>query len=309
MKIYYGFDEVRQIKNAVVTTGSFDGVHLGHQVILQKLNEIAKEEKGESVVITFYPHPRKVLYPETSGKELLMINTRNEKIHLLEKAGIDHLIFVEFTREFADTTSAEFVEEYLIKKLHTRKIVTGKNHHFGKNRDGDIEELQKLGKLLGFQVELIPLQDIQNVDVSSTLIRESIIRGRIKTANGYLTHPYLIIGQISFGSPMYKRMGYDTFRIDVHEKNKLVPPCGSYHVEVNINGILTKGIGLISTCTNSLSESILDIYVKKPSNTIKLGKDIIVYFLEELNVQDDEKKGSLLNSIMMKDLIRFDNNA
>lgn len=115
MKIYYGFEEVEKITNAVVTTGSFDGVHMGHQKILSRLKELAQDSGGESVVITFYPHPRKVLYPETTGKDLLMINTRKEKIHLLEKAGIQHLIFVEFTLEFANTTSAEFVEEYLVK--------------------------------------------------------------------------------------------------------------------------------------------------------------------------------------------------
>ncbi len=308
MKIYYGFDEVKHIKNAVVTTGSFDGVHMGHQVILQKLNEIAKKENGESVLITFYPHPRKVLYPETAGKDLLMINTRKEKIQLLEKAGIDHLIFVEFTKAFSETTSAEFVEEYLIKKLHTRKIVTGENHHFGKNRNGDIEELIELGTQNNFSVELIPHQDIQNVDVSSTLIRESIIRGKIEKANVYLTHPYFIIGRFAPGSPMYKRMGYITHRIEIGEKYKLLPPCGSYQVEVIEAGIAQKGIALISTCTNSLSESVLDIYVKKPvlSNT---NKDIAVLFIKELNIQDNEKKGSLLNSIMMKDLIRFDSNA
>jgi riboflavin kinase/FMN adenylyltransferase len=309
VKIYYGFDEVKHIKNAVVTTGSFDGVHMGHQVILKKLNEIAKQENGESVLITFYPHPRKVLYPDTEGKDLLMINTRKEKIQLLEKAGLNHLIFVEFTKEFSETTAAEFVEEYLIKKLHTRKIVTGENHHFGKNRDGDIEELKELGKLNNFQVELIPHQDIQNVDVSSTLIRESIIRGKIEKANVYLTHPYFIIGRFTQGSSMYKRMGYITSRIEINEKYKLLPPCGSYNIDVINNGIAQKGIALISTCTNSLSESILDVYFKKPIQSNHFDKDITVLFKNELNVQDQEKKGSLLNSIMMKDLIRFDSNA
>jgi len=309
VKIYYGFDKVTHIKNAVVTTGSFDGVHLGHQLILKRLQEIAKNENGESVLITFYPHPRKVLYPETKGKALLMINTQEEKIELLEKSGLDHLIFVKFTREFANTSAAEFVEEYLIKKLHTSKIVTGKNHHFGKNRDGDIEELQNLGKKHHFQVELIPLQDIQNVDVSSTLIRESIIRGRIKKANTYLTHPYFIMGYFAVGSNMFKRMGYKTYRMEVSDKYKLVPPCGSYVVEVHYNDRIHKGIALISTCGNSLADSVLDIYIKTNQYSIDFDKKAAVFFLEELNIQEKDKKGSLLNSIMMKDLIRFDNNA
>ena len=309
MKIYYGFDEVEKIPNAVVTTGSFDGVHMGHQKILSRLKELANESEGESVVITFYPHPRKVLYPETTGKDLLMINTRKEKIHLLEKAGIQHLIFVEFTREFANTTSAEFVEDYLVKKLNTKIYVTGQNHHFGRNRDGDIEELKKLASDMNFKVELIPLQDIQNVDVSSTLIRESIFRGKLDKANVYLTHPYFIIGQLQNGSQHYKRMGYHTFRIEIAEKYKLIPPCGSYRVKVNFHGHVENGIALISTCTNSLTESVLDIYVKNLNRRDLFGREIVIYFAEELNVQDDEKKGSLLNSIMMKDLIRFDSNG
>lgn len=309
MKIYYGFDEVESIKNAVVTTGSFDGVHMGHQKIISRVKELALESSGESVVITFYPHPRKVLYPETAGKDLLMINTRKEKIHLLEKAGINHLIFVEFTHDFANTSSAEFVEEYLVNKLNTKIYVTGQNHHFGKNRDGDIEELQKLSKDLDFKVELIPLQDIQNVDVSSTLIRESIIRGKVDKANVYLTHPYFIIGQLQSGSQLYKRMGYHTFRIEIAEKYKLIPPCGSYRVKVNFQGHIEHGIALISTCTNSLAESVLDVYIKNLGRRDVFGREMVIYFIEELNVQDEEKKGSLLNSIMMKDLIRFDSNG
>jgi riboflavin kinase/FMN adenylyltransferase len=309
MKIYYGFDDVDHIKNAVVTTGSFDGVHLGHQTILSKLNELARQSDGESVVITFYPHPRKVLYPETTGRDLLLINTRKEKIHLLEKAGLDHLIFVEFTQEFANTSSTEFVQDYLIKKLKTKIYVTGQNHHFGKNRDGDIDELQKLSEKFDFQVALIPLQDIQNVDVSSTLVRESIIRGRLKTANMYLTYPFFTIGELSAGSQHYKRMGYKTFKLEIGEKYKLIPPCGSYKVKVNLGGKMLNGIALITTCNNSLSESVVDIYLKNAEMYYAPGKDVVVYFIEELNVQDDDKKGSLLNSIMMKDLIRFDSNG
>lgn len=309
MKIYYGFDEVEKIKNAVVTTGSFDGVHMGHQKILSRLNDLAKESDGESVVITFYPHPRKVLYPDTAGKDLLMINTRKEKIHLLEKAGIQHLIFVEFTHDFANTTSAEFVSDYLVKKLNTKIYVTGQNHHFGRNRDGDIDELKKMAEEMEFKVELIPLQDIQNVDISSTLIRESIFRGKIEKANLYLTHPYFVIGQLQDGSQQFKRMGYQTFKVVIAEKYKLIPPCGSYRVKVNFQGHIEAGIALISTCTNSLAESVVDVYIKNLDRRDVFGNEIVIYFVEELNVQDDEKKGSLLNSIMMKDLIRFDSNA
>ena len=306
MKIHYGFEDVGQIKNAVVTTGSFDGVHMGHQVILKKLNELAAKENGESVLITFYPHPRLVLYPDSSGKDLLMINTRKEKILLLEKAGLDHVIFVKFTKEFAETSSIEFVKTYLINKLHTRKIVTGENHHFGKNRTGDIDELKELGASNDFDLALIPHQDIQNVDISSTLIRASIIRGKIEKANTYLTHPYYIIGKLTKGSTSFKKLGYTTYNIEIEEKNKLLPPCGSYLVDVIVNNITKKGIVLISKCSNSLINSVMDIYIHGKINSVE--NDIVLLFKKEINIQDHEKKGSLLNSIMMKDLTRFANN-
>ncbi len=306
MKIHYGFEDVGQIKNAVVTTGSFDGVHMGHQVILKKLNELAAKENGESVLITFYPHPRLVLYPDSSGKDLLMINTRKEKILLLEKAGLDHVIFVKFTKDFAETSSIEFVKEYLINKLHTRKIVTGENHHFGKNRTGDIDELRKLGASNNFDLELIPHQDIQNVDISSTLIRASIIRGKIAKANTYLTHPYYIAGNLTKGSNAFKKLGYTTYDIEIEEENKLLPPCGSYLADVIVKNTNKKGIVLISKCSNSLIDSTIDIYIK--GEVHKIGMDIVLLFKQEINIQDEEKKGSLLNSIMMKDLTRFANN-
>jgi len=306
VKIHYGFEDIEHIKNAVITTGSFDGVHMGHQVILRKLIELAAKENGESVLITFYPHPRLVLYPDSSGKDLLMINTRKEKILLLEKAGLDHVIFVKFTKEFSETSSVDFVKEYLINKLHARKIVTGENHHFGKNRTGDIDELKKLGASNNFEIALIPHQDIQNVDISSTLIRASIIRGKIEKANTYLTHPYYIIGNLTKGSKSFKKMGYTTYNIEIEEKNKLLPPCGSYLVDVMIKSVSKKGIVLISKCSNSLLDSVVDIYIK--GEIANLETDIVLLFKKEINVQDQEKKDSLLNSIMMKDLTRFANN-
>ena len=148
MNIYFGFDEVKKIKNAVVTTGSFDGVHLGHKLILKRLSDAAHRVDGETVLITFYPHPRQVLYPDTLGKDLLMINSRQEKIDLLREAGLDNIIFVKFTKEFAATSANDFIKSYLVDKLNVKKIITGINHHFGKNREGDIEELKLLEKEL-----------------------------------------------------------------------------------------------------------------------------------------------------------------
>ena len=174
MKIFTNFDEAASIHNAVVTTGSFDGVHKGHKVILLRLKKLAEETGGETVLITFHPHPRKVLYPDTAGKGLYFINSQREKIELLREAGLDNLIIVNFTLEFSQITSVDFVRNILLNKIHARKIVIGFNHHFGHNREGDYEALRQLGMEYGFEVEEIPEQDIQNETVSSTKIRQAI---------------------------------------------------------------------------------------------------------------------------------------
>ncbi|MFW6096385.1 MAG: adenylyltransferase/cytidyltransferase family protein, partial [Bacteroidota bacterium] len=192
MEIHRSFDINKKIKNPVVTTGSFDGVHIGHKTILQRLKKIANEIDGETVLITFYPHPRKVLYPETHGKNLKLISTQREKIFLLEQAGLDHLIIVNFTREFAKTTSHQFVEDILVGKLDARRIIVGFNHHFGHNREGDYEYLYELAKTHDFEVEEIPEQDVENETVSSTTIRQALSEGKIQRANAYLDHYYII---------------------------------------------------------------------------------------------------------------------
>ncbi len=232
MKIYHDFDHVGEIRNAVVTTGSFDGVHLGHKVILDRLKNLAAETAGETVLITFHPHPRKVLYPESAGRELLLINSQREKIELLQKAGLDNLIIVTFTLEFSKITSLEFVRDILLARLHARKIVIGFNHHFGHNREGDYDALRKLGTDLGFEVEEIPEQDIQNESVSSTKIRKALQEGNIQKANAYLDHFYMITGPAVFSSPALDDIGFPSCRIIIEEDCKLVPPNGVYAVTV-----------------------------------------------------------------------------
>lgn len=232
MKIFYDFDHVGEIRNAVVTTGSFDGVHIGHKVILQRLKKNAAEIGGETVLITFHPHPRKVLYPDTYGKELFLINTQREKINLLEKAGLDNLIIVEFTVEFSKITSIDFVKNILLNRLHARKIVIGFNHHFGHNREGDFEALRTLGRSNGFEVEEIPEQDIHNESVSSTKIRKAIQEGSIQKANAYLDHQYIIMGMLSKSSPILEEIGFPCYSLRVEEDCKLVPPNGVYAVTV-----------------------------------------------------------------------------
>ncbi len=195
MKIFRSFEEARSIRNPVVTTGSFDGVHIGHKTILNRLKMLADKYDGESVLITFDPHPRKVLYPETAGKNLKLINSQEEKLELLRKAGLDNIIIIEFTRDFSKITSEQFVRDYLCGILKAKVVVVGFNHHFGFNQEGDYKVLWSMRDKYNFEAEEIPEQEVQNETVSSTKIRQAISEGYIQRANAYLDHYYIIMGK------------------------------------------------------------------------------------------------------------------
>ncbi|NQV03154.1 MAG: adenylyltransferase/cytidyltransferase family protein [Bacteroidia bacterium] len=230
MKIYYDFQHLEDIRNAVVTTGSFDGVHSGHKAILERLKKLAFEIGGETVLITFHPHPRKVLYPATYGKDLRLITSPREKIELLSRAGLDHLIIVNFTKEFSEISSLSFVRDMLLKKLHARKIITGYNHHFGHNREGDTEMMRQHGKQYGFDVEEIPEQEIQQESVSSVFIRKALLEGNIQRANRYLDHNYIITGKCTCLNPLATDLTYPLYSIKLEDETKLLPPDGTYPV-------------------------------------------------------------------------------
>jgi riboflavin kinase/FMN adenylyltransferase len=269
VKIFYDFDHVGEIRNAVVTTGSFDGVHIGHKLILQRLRKLAAEIGGETVLITFHPHPRKVLYPETSGKELFLINTQREKINLLQKAGLDNLIIVEFTLEFSKITSIDFVRNILLSKLHSRMIVVGFNHHFGHNREGDYVELRKLGQNSGFQVEEIPEQDIQNESVSSTKIRKAILDGSIQKANAYLDHQYIMMGLLSKSSPVLEEIGFPCYTLQIEEDSKLVPPSGVYAVTVVGDDIFSRAMCFIRKNVENPLETLVEVHLLESYGSIE----------------------------------------
>ena len=160
MKIFRNFEEAKNIRNPVVTTGSFDGVHIGHKTILNRLKMLAEKYDGESVLITFDPHPRKVLYPDTAGKDLKLINSQEEKLELLEKAGLNNVIIIEFTREFSKVTSKQFVRDFLHGMLHAKVVVAGFNHHFGFNKEGDYKQLWDWQEKYNFEAEEIPEQEV-----------------------------------------------------------------------------------------------------------------------------------------------------
>ena len=230
MKIYHGIDDFVQLQYAVVTSGTFDGVHVGHQKIFSRLREIASRNFGETVVITFWPHPRLVLHPEDSNLKLL--NTFEEKADLLKEQGIQHLIRIPFTKEFSNLTSEQFIQDILVRTIGTRKLVIGYDHHFGKNREGSFEQLKLNAPRYGFEVEEIPRQEVDHIAVSSTKIRNALEEGDIETATHFLGRPYSITGMVVAGEKIGSTLGYPTANIEIDSKFKLIPADGIYAVMV-----------------------------------------------------------------------------
>ena len=229
MKIYHSLEEFGKVKNAVVTTGTFDGVHVGHIKILERLKEIADSVDGETVLLTFFPHPRMVLF---SDNDLKLITSQHEKIDLLRKAGVDHLIIHPFSKVFSRLSSVEFVRDVLVNKIGTSRLVIGYNHHFGRNREGSFEHLKEYGPVYGFQVEEICAQDVDAVSVSSTKIRKALESGDLKTAKVYLGHQFQLSGTVVVGENLGNKIGFPTANIQVLDVHKLIPANGVYAVRV-----------------------------------------------------------------------------
>ena len=240
MKIYEGLNEFLPVKNPVVTSGTFDGVHLGHQKILHRIREIARSVEGETVLITFWPHPRLVLYPEEH--QLRLLSTFEEKAKLLRQFGIDHLVTIPFTKEFSQLSSKEFIEEVIVQKIQTKKLVIGYDHRFGKNREGSFEYLKANSSSFGFELEEISRQDVDEIGVSSTKIRQALESGDIETANSYLGRPYELNGLVIKGQQIGRSIGFPTANIHIPNDYKLIPKDGVYAVEASVNGSIYKSM-------------------------------------------------------------------
>lgn len=228
MKIYHGLDDFILLPYAVVTSGTFDGVHVGHQQILNRLQEIASRNNGETVVITFWPHPRLVLRPEEN--DLKLLNTFEEKAELLKEYGVQHLIRIPFTKEFSQLTSEEFIKKILVDTIGTKKLVIGYDHRFGKNREGSFDQLKINGPAYGFDVEEIPRQEVDHIGVSSTKIRTALEQGDVSTAHHLLGHHYSITGRVIKGDKLGRLIGFPTANLDIDSHHKLVPKDGIYAV-------------------------------------------------------------------------------
>lgn len=309
MRVFHDLGNLVSIPNPVVTTGSFDGVHVGHKAIISRINRLAREIKGESVLITFNPHPRKVLYPETAGKDLYLINSQREKIELLRKTGLDNLIVLTFTVEFSHTTSIDFIRNILVNKIHAKKIVIGFNHQFGFNREGNYEYLDELGKFYDFAVEEIPEQDIHNETVSSTLIRKAIQDGRIQRANAYLDHHYFILGKLLSGSDELKQMELSTLYLDIEEECKLVPPDGVYAVRIENRGESSKGILNIKNSrygADRIKEELIIELFPFEKEKIKSGDEALVYFAKRIRDELDFSNLAELRKQLEMDQLQVD---
>jgi riboflavin kinase/FMN adenylyltransferase len=230
MRIYYSLDDFSPVRNAVVTSGTFDGVHVGHQKILSRLREIAERTNGETVVITFWPHPRLVLNPDA---EIKLLNTFEEKAELIKEHGVRHLLRIPFTKEFSQLTSEEFITKILVERIGTKKLVIGYDHHFGKNREGSFEQLKLNGPKYGFEVEEIPRQEVDHLAVSSTKIRKAIETSDLETATHLLGKPYSISGRVIKGDQIGRLIGFPTANLEVDSTHKLIPADGIYAVTVN----------------------------------------------------------------------------
>jgi riboflavin kinase/FMN adenylyltransferase len=310
MKIYHSLDDFAPVRNAVVTSGTFDGVHVGHQKILNRLREVAAKNNGETVVITFWPHPRLVLYPDDT--DLKLLNTFEEKAELLKEQKIDHLLRIPFTKEFSQLSSEEFITKILVEKIGTKKLVIGYDHHFGKNREGSFEQLKLNAPKYGFSVEEISRQDIDHVAVSSTAIRKALDTGDLTTANHLLGKPYSISGRVVKGDKLGRLMGFPTANIEVDSMHKLVPADGIYAVTVSYSHEIYGGMLYIGyRPTVGGKRKSIEVNIFNFDKEI-YGDTLVVNFhqlirgdstfrdLEELKTQlvkDKEQSLSILNKI------------
>lgn len=294
MKLYKDL-ETLSIPNAVVTVGVFDGVHCGHDDILSRVLAVAGEKEGESVVVTFWPHPRLFLTPEGAG--LKYLSTLREKRELFEKKGVDHFVIVPFTRELSNYSSEKFIKEILVGKIKAKYLIVGFNHHFGKNREGSFETLQSLAGKYNLEVERVAARVMDQDTVSSTRIREALNEGNIFLANRLLGYQYSINGTIIGGKKIGRSLGFPTANILPKERYKLIPRDGVYAVYVTLGSETLGGmlnIGLRPTLNNGENGKTIEVHIFDFKHQI-YGKDVQVRFVGRIR---DEVKFSSVEQLV-----------
>lgn len=286
MKIHHSLDNF-DARLPVVTIGTFDGLHKGHQLILKKLKNLAAEIGGETVVFTFYPHPRIVTAADASNLRLL--TTKNEKTELFRKAGIDHLVIYPFDKAFASLSYAEFVKQILVNKMHTKCLVVGYDHKFGKNREGGFEYLKTCADTYNFRIEKLDALSVEGENISSTLIRAALQNGDIVKANHYFGHRFTLHGTVVEGKQLGRKMGFPTANIEASDKYKIIPGYGVYAVTVEFDGRKLKGmlnIGTRPTFNKNADNRSIEVNIFDFSEDI-YRKKITINFVAKIR---DEKK-------------------
>lgn len=300
LRIFNSINDFATSKRTIVTLGTFDGVHIGHNAILDKICKVAKDENLESVILTFFPHPRLIV---SDNYDIKLLNTIEEKATLLKKKGIQNFIIHPFDKAFSELSPREFVTQVLVEKLNIQKIIIGHDHKFGKNRAADFNDLIIFGKEFGFEVEEISAQQINEVAVSSTKIRNSLLEGNITLANEYLGYPYVLTGNVVKGNQLGRTINFPTANIEIPEDYKLIPKNGVYIVTANVNNQTVFGMMNIGV-KPTLGEHKLSIEV----HLLDFNKDIYnqkiqVNILER--VRDEQKFESFAN---LKSQLELDKN-
>lgn len=279
LKIFNSINDFTSSKKTIVTLGTFDGVHIGHNAILEKICKAALQEDLESVILTFFPHPRLIV---SNNYDIKLLNTIEEKSVLLEKKGIQNFIVHPFDKTFSELSPREFVTQVLVEKFKVQKIIIGHDHKFGKDRAADFNDLINFGKEFGFEVEEISAQQINDVSVSSTKIRNSLLEGNVSLANEYLGYPYLLTGNVVKGNQLGRTIGFPTANIEIPEAYKLIPKNGVYIVTATVNNQTIFGMMNIGV-KPTLGENKLSIEV----HLLNFDEDIYhqkiqVHILEKL---------------------------
>jgi len=293
MKVHTDLASFKEVHRPVLTTGTFDGVHRGHRKVLDRLKELAQKEAGESVLFTFHPHPRMVLYP--GDNDLKLLTTQEEKITLLEQAGLDHLLVVPFSRQFSRMHATEFVGDVLVGAIGVHAVVIGYDHRFGRNREGDLASLHQLGEVYDFQVEEIPAQEVDHIKVSSTKVRHALLEGDLRTANELLGYPYQLSGLVVKGEQRGRTIGFPTANISVVAASMKKKGNGVYAVTVELRTGIHQGmmnIGVRPTVHEG-SERSVEVHLFGFDRDI-YGEPITVRLMERLRA---ERKFSGLDAL------------
>ena len=240
MNVYNNINELPAFNNAVITIGTFDGLHDGHRKIIKQLKQVANDIKGTTVVITFFPHPRHVL--KSTENKVFILNTLEEKISLLSAEGIENLVIVPFTNEFSTMEAESYISDFLVKSFHPHTIIIGYDHRFGKNRTGNFELLKDGEKKYGYEVVEITAQQLNDIAISSTKIRQKLFEGDIMSANSLLGYAYFFSGKVVKGDQLGRTIGYPTANLEIADQEKLIPGNGVYAVDVLVNDMKRKGM-------------------------------------------------------------------